>query len=169
MNTISLSVDRDGIYGPTLIKLRTNTSMCRLIDAYCSRNGLNRSNYSFYTNTGVFISDQDTPSSLSLKNNDLIEAVQTSNNTVNSIVRKQDVKQLSINVTDGMSQLTFKIRYDIKMSRVMNIYCSRQGIIRKFYKFYSEFDVEIQDDDTPFTLSMNDGDNIYIRPVYGWA
>lgn len=70
-----------------------------------------------------------------------------------------DAETISVKVTDGTTDVTFKVKQKTPLSRVMDAFCKRIGKQRSSLRFL--FDGErVQEDDTAATLGLEDFDKI---------
>jgi small ubiquitin-related modifier len=65
---------------------------------------------------------------------------------------------LTVKNQDG-SEMHFKIKRNTKLDKLMNVYCQRQSIARTAIRFLFDGQ-QIQPDQTPDELHMEDGDAI---------
>jgi small ubiquitin-related modifier len=74
--------------------------------------------------------------------------------------QQQAAKHINIKVKDmAEGETFFKIKTTTKLSKVIDAYCDRQALDRTSVRFLFEGS-RIQDDDTPESLEMDDGDQI---------
>lgn len=70
-----------------------------------------------------------------------------------------DATHINLKVTDGNSEVYFKIKRATPLKRLMEAFCKRQGRQPKSLRFLYEGQ-RIGDDDTPDSLDMEEGDVI---------
>jgi len=69
---------------------------------------------------------------------------------------------LTIGLTNGDSEMTFKVRKTIRMKRIMDQYAERSGRSRPALRFLID-GVRVNDEDTPDSLDMEDGDVVEVH------
>ena len=134
-----------------LFKLRNDTNLSRVMNAYNSRQG----KYHSFEYNDSSVNNNDTPYSLNMEDGDVILARECSI----PISIKPTGEQISISIFNGTSRVSIKLRKDTELDRTMIAYCSRQGLHRRNVLFFynGEF---IEDYHTPEFLSMENNDII---------
>ncbi|ODV63292.1 SUMO family protein SMT3 [Ascoidea rubescens DSM 1968] len=76
--------------------------------------------------------------------------------------KKPDVKpdtHINLKVSDGSSEIYFKIKRSTPMKRLMEAFCKRQGKTLESLRFLSDGE-RVVAEDTPDSLELEDGDVI---------
>jgi hypothetical protein len=147
-------------------KIKTTTRLGKVFDSYCERQEVGRRSVRFLLD-GDRIQDTDTPESLEIEDGDMIQCVleQTGGEgTPEGDPKPEDQAPTHLNVNvkdqDG-NDLYFKIKKHTPLKKVMDAYCERQGKARGLVRFLFE-GTRVQDNDTPDSLELEDGDMIQV-------
>ncbi|KAG4442861.1 hypothetical protein IFR05_001657 [Cadophora sp. M221] len=155
----------------TFFKIKTHTNLGKVFDAYCERQSLARNTVRFLFEGGR-IQDTDTPESLEMQDDDMVQAMlEQVGGAVDDGAgvaeekpeqKPQGGEHINIKVIDQSSQeICFKIKRSTQLKKVMNAYCQRQGLDMKAVRFL--FDGErLQEDDTPTSREMEEDDVIEV-------
>lgn len=150
-----------------IFKIKTRTKFGKVFELYCARQEIDRRAVRFLLD-GHRIQENDTPESLEMENGDMIQCVleQLGGEGTPAVdepkPEEEAPTQLNVKVCDqGGQELFFKIKIHTQLKKVMNAYCERQAVARGLVRFLFEGE-RIQDNDTPESLSMEDGDMIQV-------
>lgn len=149
-------------------KIKSTTRFTKVFDNYCSRRNIERRSVRFFLDN-IRIQDDDTAAGLDMEDGDEIQChlEQTGGDGTptgegESRPKDQAPTQLNVKVVDqDGNDLFFKIKKHTTLKKVMDAYCERQGKNRSLVRFLFEGH-RIQDNDTPDTLEMEDGDMIQV-------
>ena len=154
--TINLKEGRDVMR----FKVNSTTKLKRVMDIVAARTGRSRPALRFWID-GAEIDDNDTPKSLEMVDEDIVE--------VHS--EQPSRYKLSISFKDGDDELFFRVPRDLEMKQVLDKYAEHSGKSRAGLRFAIEeaWIQTIQDTDTPETLEMVDGDvvNVHHEQIRG--
>jgi hypothetical protein len=147
-------------------KIKRTTKFGKIIRAYCDRQEVDPKTLRFLLD-GHRIQDGDTPESLDMEDGDMVDAMleqiggdATPEHQADAVEAKPAAGKLDIKVKDQYNnEVFFKIKATTQLGKVMEAYCQRQGIERKSRRFLFE-GTRIQQDHTPASLEMEDGDCI---------
>jgi Ubiquitin-2 like Rad60 SUMO-like len=153
-----------------VFKIKTTTSFRKIFDNYCSRQEIDRRSVRFFLDN-IRIQDDDTAAGLDMEDGDEIQChlEQLGGDGTPAVEGNGEPKpedqaptQLNVKVVDqDGNDLFFKIKKHTTLKKVMDAYCQRQGKTRGLVRFLFEGQ-RIQDNDTPETLEMEDGDMIQV-------
>jgi len=156
--TVTLRVkDQQG--DEMFFKVKKETKMQKIMDAYAQRKGINVNSLRFVLD-GSRVNAADTPKMLELENDDqidvLLESVgggegdddEVNDNTVTLRVRQQDG-----------DEMFFKVKKETKMQKIMDAYAQRKGINVNSLRFNMDGN-RIQPTDTPKMLELENDDQI---------
>jgi hypothetical protein len=153
-----------------VFRIKTTTSFGKVFDNYCSRQEIDRRSVRFFLDN-IRIQDDDTAAGLEMEDGDEIQChlEQLGGDGTPPAEREGEPKpedqaptQLSVKVVDqDGNDLFFKIKKHTALKKVMDAYCERQGKTRGLVRFLFEGH-RIQDNDTPDTLELEDGDMIQV-------
>lgn len=151
-------------------KIKSTTSLKKVMDAYCQRQGLQRDALRFLFD-GDRVQDNDTPESRELEDDDCLEVfVQQlggsgdgDSNTTNSdhllVGNYAANPHINIRIADvkGENELTFRFKKSTLLKKVMDAWAERQGTTRDVFGFLFQGS-HILDDETPESLDMKNND-----------
>jgi hypothetical protein len=147
-------------------KIKATTRLGKVFDSYCERQEVDRRSVRFLLD-GVRIQDNDTPETLDIEDGDIIQCVleQTGGEgTPEDGSKPEDQLPTHLNLgvkdQDG-NDLCFKVKKLTPLKKVMDAYCQRQGKTRELVRFLFE-GTRVQDNDTPDSLQLEDGDMIQV-------
>jgi len=156
--TVTLRVKDQG-GDEMFFKVKKETKMQKIMDAYAQRKGINVASLRFVLD-GERLNATDTPKMLELENDDqidvLLESVgggeegdeEVDNNTVTLRVRQQDG-----------DEMFFKVKKETKMQKIMDAYAQRKGINANSLRFTLDGN-RINATDTPKMLELENDDQI---------
>lgn len=151
-------------------KIKKITNMKQLIDSHCkSQKKAPNTLRFFYDNRRL--SDLETPDSLDIRNNDIInvypeqqEGAESDAGEVAGEKLKDETVKLSIIIRDHDGQdITFQIKMVTPMSKVITAYYNRMGRTPGSLRFYTGDGARIQDNDTPISFDLEDGDIVDVH------
>ncbi len=157
-------VDQEG--NDLFFKIKKNTSLKKVMDAYCERQGKTRGLVRFLFE-GHRIQDNDTPDTLELEDGDMIQVFleQQGGDGVDGGGEPDPVqKHVTIRVKDDAGQETsFKLKKTTPFKKLMDAYAQQQGKAPDSLRFYTSEGGRVQGVDTPDSLELEDGDLIDVH------
>jgi hypothetical protein len=151
-----------------IFKIKSTTSFWKVFDNYCIRQEIDRRSVRFFLDN-IRIQDDDTAAGLDMEDGDEIQCHLEQHGGDGTPTAEGEPKpedqvptQLNVKVVDqDGNDLFFKIKKHTALKKVMDAYCERQGKTRGLVRFLFEGH-RIQDNDTPDTLELEDGDMIQV-------
>jgi Ubiquitin-2 like Rad60 SUMO-like len=151
-----------------IFKIKSTTSFGKVFDNYCTRQEIDCRSVRFFLDN-IRIQDDDTAAGLDMEDGDEIQChlEQLGGDGTPAAEgapkpEDQAPTQLNVKVVDqDGNDLFFKIKQHTALKKVMDAYCERQGKTRGLVRFLFEGH-RIQDNDTPDTLELEDGDMIQV-------
>jgi hypothetical protein len=151
-----------------IFKIKTTTKFGKVFSNYCERQEVVRDSVRFFLDN-TRIQNDDTAGELEMEDGDEIQCVLeqlggdgTPEDESEPKPEDQAPTQLNVKVVDqDGNDLFFKIKKHTALKKVMDAYCERQGKTRGLVRFLFEGH-RIQDNDTPDTLELEDGDMIQV-------
>eukprot|EP00427_Karlodinium_veneficum_P060453 CAMPEP_0169379140 /NCGR_PEP_ID=MMETSP1017-20121227/40161_1 /TAXON_ID=342587 /ORGANISM="Karlodinium micrum, Strain CCMP2283" /LENGTH=186 /DNA_ID=CAMNT_0009478463 /DNA_START=64 /DNA_END=624 /DNA_ORIENTATION=- len=142
-------------------KIKKSTPLRKLMDAYCSRLGLQASQVRFMVD-GERIAPDDTAEKLGLEDEDLIDVAmeQTGGSLTRMAEGDAAGQHIQLKVKDQQgSEVQFKIKKSTPLRKLMDAYCSRLGLQASQVRFMVDGE-RIAPDDTAEKLGLEDEDLI---------
>lgn len=147
----------------TFFKIKSATKLCKVFDAYCDRQSLDRRAMRFFFD-GTRIQEDDTPSKLEMEGGDMIDAMleQTGGaaedgNGESSGQEKPERMTIKVKEQNG-DGMEFKCKSSTPLSKLMDAYCNSQGRDNDSLRFFTPDGKRVNRDDTPGSLNLEDGD-----------
>jgi hypothetical protein len=156
-------VDQDG--NDLFFKIKKNTALKKVMDAYCERQGKTRGLVRFLFE-GHRIQDNDTPDTLELEDGDMIQVFLEQQGGDGGDGSEPDPvqKHVTIRVKDDVGQeTTFKLKKTTPFKKLMDAYAQGQGKAPDSLRFYTSEGGRVQAVDTPDSLELEDGDLIDVH------
>jgi hypothetical protein len=158
-------VDQDG--NDLYFKIKKHTALKKVMDAYCERQGKTRGLVRFLFE-GHRIQDNDTPDSLELEDNDMIQVFLEQQGGDGS--EADDTVQKHINITvkdDANQETTFKLKKTTALKKLMDAFAQQRGQAPDALRFYTPEGRRIQPTDTSDSLELEEGDmlDVHIQQV----
>ncbi|EKD11958.1 ubiquitin-like modifier [Drepanopeziza brunnea f. sp. 'multigermtubi' MB_m1] len=156
-----------------LFKLKLTTKLRRLMDVYCERQGVESHMVRFFAG-GTRICDDDTPRSLELEDNHVIEvfAEQIGGGAEegddaaagDEQVAKSKAHKLSIKVVnDRGEEVVFQCRPTTLLQKLIDTYCASKDRKPSSLRFFTPGGQRLMEGSTPASLGMKDGDIIDVH------
>ncbi|KAE9372509.1 ubiquitin-like protein [Stipitochalara longipes BDJ] len=160
-------VDQDG--NDLYFKIKKHTALKKVMDAYCERQGKTRGLVRFLFE-GHRIQDNDTPESLELEDNDMIQVFLEQQGGDGS--EPDDAVQKHINITvkdDANQETTFKLKKTTPLKKLMDAFAQQRGQAPDALRFYTPEGRRILPTDTPDSLELEEGDilDVHIQQLGG--
>jgi small ubiquitin-related modifier len=160
-------------------KMRSSTSLGKVMDAYCERLGIERANTHFLYDD-VRVNKRDTPASIGMVEGDVIEALSEHLQKVQAAAQIEQLsgkmEQLQVVLADDKKEMInilvkdwndhivyFKMKPSTSLGKLMNAFCEREGLDRSNVRFLWEGS-RISDADTPDELDIKDLNTIDVYP-----
>jgi len=157
---ITLKV-RDQAGEVMFFKVKRNTEMRKIFDAYAQRLGVQAKNLRF-TLDGERLKEGDTPKMLELQDEDQIDVfldqVGGSDEDVKPTMGEDAAITLHVKESTG-EEIAFKVKKSTKMSKIFDAYASRKGVRSDVLRFMLD-GKRIKAEDTPKMLELEDNDQI---------
>lgn len=164
---ITLKV-RDQSGEEMVFRVKRNTVMKKIFDAYAARVGVNAAALKFSFD-GERVKDEDTPKMLELNENDQIDVFinQTGGGEEDGNGGGAEASAASEAITIKVKEpsgedIAFKVKKSTKLSKIMEAYATRKGVALNQLRFMVD-GKRVNPDDTPKFLEMEDGDQIDVR------
>ncbi|KAI3405791.2 SUMO2 [Candida oxycetoniae] len=155
------------------VQIKSDTKMKKVMNAYCRRHGKNPLSTRFLVD-GARIQPEDTPDSLGLDNDDIIEAsieqtggagdeseeTQEEDGVKADAPVKEEYQRERVNIKvreRNQAAVYFKIKPRTPMKKVMEAYCSRVGKDIQSLRFWVD-GARVQGTDTPESLGLDNED-----------
>jgi small ubiquitin-related modifier len=157
---ITLKV-RDQAGEVMFFKVKRNTEMRKIFEAYAQRLGVQSKNLKFALD-GERLKDTDTPKMLELSDEDQIDVFLEQVGGADEEAKPNAGEDLAITLHVKEStgeEIAFKVKKSTKMSKIFDAYASRKGVSVNVLRFMLD-GKRIKADDTPKMLEMDDNDQI---------
>ncbi|KAI9050304.1 hypothetical protein LZ554_005471 [Drepanopeziza brunnea f. sp. 'monogermtubi'] len=156
-----------------LFQLKLTTKLRRLMDVYCERQGVERHMVRFIAD-GTRLCDDDTPQSLGLEENHMIEVfteqigggAEEGDDAAagDEQVAKPKAHKLSIKVVnDRGEEVVFQCRPTTLLQKLVDTYCASKDRKPGSLRFFSPGGQRLTEGSTPASLGMKDGDIIDVH------
>jgi len=167
---------KDQNEGEAFFKIKGHTKLGKVFDVYCDRQSLARNAVRFLFE-GARIQDTDTPDSLEMQDGDMVQAMleqvggadEAGSADAKPEQKPEGGEHINIKVKDQNHQeIFFKIKPTTQILKVKKAYCDRQGLDILAVRFLFDGD-RLQDDDTPASREMEDGDciDVFLQQIGG--
>lgn len=157
---ITLKV-RDQAGEVMFFKVKRNTEMRKIFEAYAQRLGVQSKNLKFALD-GERLKETDTPKMLELSDEDQIDVFLEQVGGADEETKPNSGEDLAITLHVKEStgeEIAFKVKKSTKMSKIFDAYASRKGVSVEVLRFMLD-GKRIKADDTPKMLEMDDNDQI---------
>eukprot|EP01031_Cornospumella_fuschlensis_P047734 gene47734-58482_t len=157
---ITLKV-RDQAGEEMVFRVKKNTPMKKIFEAYAQRLGLNVSALKFAVD-GEAVKDDHTPKMLELSDDDQIDVFirQTGGSGAGEDVKPDGEAAITIHVKQANGEsVAFKVKRSTKMQKICEAFANKMGIAVNMIRFLYD-GTRLNMDDTPKFLEMEDGDQI---------
>lgn len=157
---ITLKV-RDQAGEVMFFKVKRNTEMRKIFEAYAQRLGVQSKNLKFALD-GERLKETDTPKMLELSDEDQIDVFLEQVGGADEEAKPNAGEDLAITLHVKEStgeEIAFKVKKSTKMSKIFDAYASRKGVSVNVLRFMLD-GKRIKADDTPKMLEMDDNDQI---------
>jgi len=166
MNVKVVDQDDNDLY----FGIKKHTALKKVMDAYCERQGKTRGLVRFLFE-GHRIQDNDSPESLEMEDDDMIQVVLEQLGGDGSEA-SDDAVQKHINITvkdDAGSETTFKLKKTTPLKKLMDAFANQRGQAPDALRFYTPEGRRILPTDTPDGLELEEGDmlDVHIQQVCG--
>jgi small ubiquitin-related modifier len=151
--TLQVRLDQDE---PMFFKVKKETKMSKIFDAYANRKGTSRDSLKFMFD-GNRVQDNDTPKMLEMEENDLIDVVLEQ---VGGGEGEGGESTLQLTVKDQAGEdMVFKVRRETKLGKIFDAYAQAKGVDSASLRFSLDGE-RLAADNTPKMLELEDGDQI---------
>ena len=149
-----------------------HTKLSKVMDAYCTRQGLTRDSVRFLLD-GNQVHNDVTPESRGMEDGDVLEifvqqldgdGTNGGENPDHAKQPKEEPKVINITVKDDKNaSITFKLKQTTKLQKLMDAYTQQQGRKPNSLRFFMSDGHRITNDETPLSLQMEDEEVIDVH------
>ena len=165
---------------PTQIMIKPHMRMNKLFNRYAKYLGEDVDALLFVDGTGRHLNRDDTPEELGLDDGDEIKCIIRQQQDEQEEEQHEE-EQIEIDTPtktpkitiylkhqDGRAPTEMRVKTTIKMERIFTAYANQLNVDLSSLRFYLD-ETRIQEEDTPESLEMNDGDqiNVYLEQEGG--